>query len=53
MHYSTELKKKLCKDICPHHVFTIKTLEKRITSYNKDIHYFDSDYKTQAKIIND
>jgi len=54
MHYNTELKKKLCEDICLNHASTIKTaqefnvplktLEKWITAYNKDEHCFDSDY---------
>ena len=51
MHYSIELKKKLCEDICLHHASTIKTaqtyniplktLEKWITSFNKNPHCFD------------
>ena len=51
MHYSTELKKKLCEDICLHNASTIKTakeyniplktLEKWITAFNKDNHCFD------------
>ena len=50
--YNTELKKKLCEDICFHHASTIKTaknyniplktLEKWITAFNKDNHCFDS-----------
>ena len=49
--YSIELKKKLCEDICLHHASTIKTaqdfnvplktLEKWITSFNKNPHCFD------------
>lgn len=31
----------------------LKTLEKWITAYNKDNRVFDSDYKTQAQIIED
>ena len=31
----------------------LKTLEKWITSYNKDRRVFDDDYKTQAQIIDD
>ncbi len=31
----------------------LKTVEKWITSYNKDNRCFDSDYKTQAQIIDD
>lgn len=31
----------------------LKTLEKWITAFNKDSRYFDSDYKTQAQIIDD
>ena len=52
MHYSIELKKKLCEDICLHNASTIKTakdyniplktLEKWITAFNKDNHCFDS-----------
>ncbi len=59
MHYSIELKKKLCEDICLHHASTIKTaknyniplktLEKWITSYNKDNHCFDS----KVEFVND
>ena len=51
MHYSTDLKKKLCEDICLHNHSTIKTareynvpiktLEKWITAFNKDPHCFD------------
>ena len=50
--YSTSLKKKLCEDICFNHSSTIntarqyniplKTLEKWITAFNKDVHCFDS-----------
>ncbi len=50
--YSTSLKKKLCEDICFNHASTIntarlyniplKTLEKWITAFNKDVHCFDS-----------
>jgi len=52
MHYSIELKKKLCERICIHGDSTIKTaeeyniplktLEKWITSYNKNSNCFDS-----------
>lgn len=31
----------------------LKTLEKWITAYNKNNNVFNSDYKTQAQIIND
>lgn len=31
----------------------LKTVEKWITSYNKDNRCFDSDYKTQSQIIDD
>ena len=31
----------------------LKTLEKWITSYNKDSRVFDSDYKSQSQIIED
>ena len=31
----------------------LKTLEKWITAYNKDNNVFNSDYKSQAQIIND
>lgn len=51
MHYSIELKKKLCEQICLNHTSTIKTaeeynvplktLEKWITAFNKDNHCFD------------
>lgn len=52
MHYSLDLKKKLCTDICINGKSTIniakefniplKTLEKWITAFNKDNHCFDS-----------
>ena len=32
---------------------TLKTLEKWITAYNKNNNVFNSDYKSQAQIIND
>ena len=51
MYYSSNLKKKLCEDICIRHASTIetaksynipiKTLEKWITAFNKDHHCFD------------
>ena len=51
MHYSTNIKKKLCEDICIHNASTIKTaknyniplktLEKWITAFNKDSHCFN------------
>ena len=51
MHYSNDLKKKLCESICLNGFSTIKTvqeysiplktLEKWITAYNKDKHCFD------------
>ncbi len=59
MHYSNELKKKLCEDICLNNASTIKTaeefnvplktLEKWITAFNKDRHYFDS----KVELLND
>lgn len=59
MHYTTELKKKLCIDICINGESTIKTaqeyniplktLEKWITSFNKDNSCFDSKFE----IVND
>lgn len=59
MHYNIELKKKLCEQICFHHASTIKTaeefniplktLEKWITSFNKDNHCFDP----KIELIND
>ncbi|MCI8347439.1 MAG: hypothetical protein HFJ12_05810 [Bacilli bacterium] len=55
--------KKLCTDICVNGKSTIKsaneynvplkTLEKWITSDNRDSKVFDSDYKSQAQIISD
>ena len=65
MHYNTDLKKKLCEDICLHHASTIKTakeyniplktLEKWITSYNKDNHCFDPkvQFVNDFKLLND
>ena len=65
MHYNTELKKKLCEYICIHHASTIKTaneyniplktLEKWITSYNKDNHCFDPkiEFVNDFKLIDD
>lgn len=59
MHYNTDLKKKLCEDICLNHASTIKTakefnvplktLEKWITAFNKDNHCFDP----KVELIND
>lgn len=59
MHYSIDLKKKLCERICIHGDSTIrtadeyniplKTLEKWITAFNKDKHCFDP----KTEIIND
>lgn len=59
MHYNTDIKKKLCEEICFNHVSTIKTaeeynvplktLEKWITAFNKDNHCFDP----KIEIIND
>ena len=59
MHYNIELKKKLCELICLNNASTIKTaqeynvplktLEKWITSYNKDSHCFDS----KVELVND
>lgn len=64
MHYNTELKKKLCEDICFHHASTIKTaqefhiplktLEKWITAFNKDASCFDPkiEFVDDFKFIN-
>ena len=51
MYYSRELKKQLCENICIHGASTlkttneynvpIKTLEKWVTAFYKDSHYFD------------
>ncbi|WP_286670039.1 hypothetical protein [Thomasclavelia cocleata] len=59
MHYNTELKKKLCEDICFNHASTIKTaqeyhvplktLEKWITAFNKDSSCFDP----KIEVVND
>ena len=59
MYYSSNLKKKLCEDICIHHASTIKTaneyniplktLEKWITAFNKDNHCFDP----KVRVVND
>ena len=59
MHYSIDLKKKLCELICLNHASTlktaeeynvpIKTLEKWITAFNKDNHCFDP----KIEIVND
>lgn len=59
MHYNTELKKKLCEDICFNHDSTIKTaqeyhvplktLEKWITAFNKDSSCFDP----KIEVVND
>lgn len=59
MHYNTELKKKLCEEICFNRASTIKTaedfniplktLEKWITAFNKDNTCFDP----KAQFIND
>ena len=59
--YTIELKRKLCTDICFNGKSTIKTaeeynvplktLEKWITAFNKDNHCFDSDYLTQAQLV--
>lgn len=56
IHYTTELKKKLCTDICLNGSSTIKsakeyniplkTLEKWITAFNKDNHCFDPKFET-------
>lgn len=65
MHYDTELKKKLCEEICFNHASTIKTageynvplktLEKWITAFNKDNHCFDPkiEFVNDFKIINE
>ena len=65
MHYNTDLKKKLCEDICLRHASTIKTaneynipiktLEKWITAFNKDNHCFDPKVQlvNDFKLIND
>ena len=64
MHYSTDLKKKLCEDICLHNASTIKTakqynvplktLENWITAYNKDSHCFDPkiEFVDDFKLLN-
>lgn len=64
MHYSVDLKKKLCEDICIKGKSTlktanefnvpIKTLEKWITAYNKNNHCFDSkiEFINDFKLIN-
>lgn len=59
MHYSIELKKKLCEQICLNSASTIKTaeeyniplktLEKWITAFNKDCHCFDP----KVEFVND
>ena len=59
MHYNSELKKKLCEDICLHGKSTsltakqfnipLKTLEKWITAYHKNPHCFDP----KIEFIND
>lgn len=59
MHYSIELKKKLCEQICINGNSTIKTaeeyniplktLEKWITAFNKDNHCFDP----KVELVND
>lgn len=59
--YTNSLKKKLCEDICLHGNSTsvsakeynipLKTLEKWITSYNKNNHCFDSSDDTNFKFI--
>lgn len=53
--YSTQLKRKICTDICINGKSTIKsaqeyniplkTLEKWITAFNKDIHCFDPKFE--------
>lgn len=58
-HYNIELKKKLCENVCLYHASTIKTaqefnvplktLEKWITSFNKDNHCFDP----KVEFVND
>ncbi len=64
MYYSTNLKKKLCENICIRNASTIKTaeeynvplktLEKWITAFNKDNHCFDPkvEFVDDFKIIN-
>ena len=59
MHYSIELKKKLCEFICLNNASTtktaedynvpLKTLEKWITAFNKDHHCFDP----KVEVVND
>lgn len=59
MHYNTELKKKVCEEICLKKASTIKTaqsyniplktLEKWITAFNKDQHCFDP----KIELVND
>lgn len=65
MHYDTQLKKKLCEDICLNKASTIKTaqeyniplktLEKWITAFNKDCHCFDPKVEDDnvPKIVSD
>lgn len=65
VHYSINLKRNLCKDICLNGKSTIKTaeeygiplktLEKWITAFNKDRHCFDPkiDLINDFKIINE
>lgn len=65
MHYDTQLKKKVCEDICLNKASTIKTaqeyniplktLEKWITAFNKDRHCFDPKFEATnvPKLVND
>lgn len=65
MHYSIELKKKLCEQICLNNASTIKTaeeyniplktLEKWITAFNKNSHCFDPnvEFVNDFKLIDD
>ena len=65
MLYNSDLKKKLCEDICLHHASTskissdfnipIKTLEKWVTAFNKDNHCFDPKIQVVSdfKLINE
>ena len=65
MHYDTQLKKKVCEDICLNKASTIKTaqeyniplktLEKWITAFNKERHCFDPKFEATnvPKLVND
>ena len=61
MHYNIELKKKLCYNICINGDSTIKTaeefnvplktLEKWITAFNKNSHYFDKKIESLGCLV--